>query len=158
MQSLWLAAWLKSAQGKEAPRLLLNKVRKVLTCSQRQVFSAEMLLSKPFLGQPDNVIRLCLMVLNRRVQVLKRHIDSAVHRHGCSVTNFLNSLLYLAESRFAVATDSSLHKCCVREDIKRVARFKVTNRKNERFTVVDIARFDRVKSLVNCVCAGNWVY
>ena len=80
VQSLWRLARFQCPQSEETAWLLLQEEREILTCSHRQIFLAEVLLSEPAFGQPYNVVCFSLVIDHSRIEIIKNYFNLAPHR------------------------------------------------------------------------------
>jgi hypothetical protein len=80
VQGLRCLSRFQRSQSEEAAWLILQEEREILTCSQRQIFLGEVLLSKPTFGQPDYMVCFSLVVDYIRIGIVNNYFDLAPHR------------------------------------------------------------------------------
>ena len=116
-----------------------------------------MLRTKPFRGQSFDMLSLRVVIPHFRIEGIYVHLSSALHGRCNLSSNRRDSLRYFISDLLLVRADRSLHECFVWEDVVSSTRCEVTYSENKVFTTADIARFDRVERLIDCVCSTDWV-
>ena len=113
--------------------------------------------AEPLCGKAFDMPSFLLMINDSWVHVFELNFNLALHRTANLRCNLLDSLADFHSGGFVVRADGTFHLCRIREHIMCRTCVKHTDSEGEVLLAVNVARFDRVKGLINSISTGDAV-
>ena len=139
MKSHELLADLHRTKREKTPRFFFQKIRKVLTCREWELFLGEMFLTDVFLAKSDHVLSWSCVVDDSRVLIVDLDLALTLVGFCSSLADRLDPLFHYLERWLVVASDCALHFCGIRENVESVSTFELADRENNVLAAVDVS-------------------